>query len=195
MPVNDGEGNYATEHESAPSADCENNVFGVLEDGLEEHDSLETVGAVHRCLFHALRANPKVETSGAFSTEPEGTDVELPLITLASFLDNNGRDGKKLWIVIDAVVFNVTDYMYKHPGGKVPLMQNAECDSTYQFYKTHGRKGNTRPLLRRLKSLAVGILDRNEFPLVPGYQAVDEGNCPNVSLRRQFMTQFPAAFK
>ncbi len=132
------------------------------------------------------------------STSPRDLDsannitnvTNLPLITSEQFLANDGSDGHRLWILIDTIVFDVTGYLNKHPGGKAPLLKGAKKDSTLQFYQHHGRKGNTRPLFNRLRSLAVGRMSLSELQRVPGYQKLDTEGCGNPSLRRQFLQYF-----
>lgn len=116
--------------------------------------------------------------------------INLPMITLEEFIVNNGSDGHRLWILIDTIVFDVTEYLNKHPGGRVPLLNGPGKDSTLPFYQHHGRKGNTRPLFNRLKCLAVGRMSSSDFQRVPGYQQTNTEECGNPSLRRQFLQYF-----
>lgn len=116
--------------------------------------------------------------------------TNLPLVTLKQFLANDGSDGHRLWILIDTIVFDVTGYLSKHPGGKAPLLKGAGRDSTLQFYQHHGRKGNTRPLFNRLKTLAVGRMSLSDLHHVPGYHKLETEECSNPSLRKQFLQYF-----
>lgn len=116
--------------------------------------------------------------------------TNLPTITLEEFLANDGSDGRRLWILIDTIVFDVTEYLNKHPGGKVPLLNGAGKDSTLQFYQHHGRKGNTRPLFNRLRCLATGRMNSSDLQRVPGYQKMNVEECGNSSLRKQFLQYF-----
>lgn len=116
--------------------------------------------------------------------------ADLPLVTLKQFLTNDGSDGRRLWILIDTIVFDVTEYLSKHPGGRAPLLKEAGRDSTLQFYQHHGRKGNTRPLFNRLKTLVVGRMSSLDLCNVPGYHKLKTEECGNPSLRKQFLMYF-----
>ena len=41
------------------------------------------------------------------------------------------------WIVIDDNVYNITDYIDKHPGGKESILKYAGKDATKAFYQIH----------------------------------------------------------
>lgn len=51
----------------------------------------------------------------------------LPFLTLTEVAENNGVDGKPLWIVYKGLVYNMTNF--EHPGGKDNLMMAAGSDA------------------------------------------------------------------
>jgi cytochrome b involved in lipid metabolism len=52
-----------------------------------------------------------------------------------------------LWTIIDGDVYDITNYVSMHPGGKKKIMRGAGKDSTDMFYQYHpGLKINRTPL-------------------------------------------------
>lgn len=121
--------------------------------------------------------------------------MDLPRITLEDLLVQDGTNGKHLWIAIDGIVFDVTSYLHKHPGGHMTLMRAAGQDSTELFLQHHGKRGNTRPLRRRLMQLAIGRLSERDAAQLPEYRRFTETdtNNPNPALLKMFREIFGAS--
>lgn len=100
--------------------------------------------------------------------------ASLQPITCDEFMRNTGENGGKLWIVVDSIVFDVTKYQMKHPGGPMPLKKVKDCDGTEGFAKFHGKKGTFVPLLRRCKELAIGRMSKEEYAKVPGMFVIEK---------------------
>ncbi|TNJ30071.1 Cytochrome b5-like Heme/Steroid binding domain-containing protein [Giardia muris] len=139
------------------------------------------------CLV-ALGLEKLLETP--MSQEP----MNLPRITLEDLLVQDGTNGKHLWIAIDGVVFDVTDYLNKHPGGHMTLMRAAGQDSTELFLQHHGKRGNMRVLRRRLMQFAIGRLSERDAAQLPEYRHFTDtdANSPNPALLRMFRDIFGA---
>lgn len=45
----------------------------------------------------------------------------------------------ELWIVIDNVVFDCTDFIAEHPGGKQVILSFVGEDCSWQFWRFHGK--------------------------------------------------------
>ena len=61
---------------------------------------------------------------------------------------NNPQD---LWLVIDNKVYDVTEYMNKHPGGKNSILKHAGTDATKVFYQIHEKY-----MLDDIKNIHIG---------------------------------------
>jgi len=59
------------------------------------------------------------------------------MITAAQLAENNGADGKALWVQIGTQVFDLTKFAALHPGGKAVLARHAGTDCTEQFKLFH----------------------------------------------------------
>ena len=52
-----------------------------------------------------------------------------------------------LWTVIDGVIYDITNYVAMHPGGKKKILKGVGIDSTEVFHKSHpGLKIENTPL-------------------------------------------------
>ena len=56
-------------------------------------------------------------------------------ITRADVAKNNTDES--CWIIIDAKVYDLTDFLEAHPGGEAALKQVAGTDATEAFYNLH----------------------------------------------------------
>ncbi|KAL3477447.1 acyl-CoA dehydrogenase/oxidase [Aspergillus californicus] len=65
-----------------------------------------------------------------------------------------------LWCIIDARVYDLTDFVDAHPGGSVVLAQIAGQDATTDFYNLHRQE-----VLAKYRSLCIGTIE-NETPQV-----------------------------
>ena len=53
-----------------------------------------------------------------------------------------------IWTVIDGTLYDITNYIDMHPGGKTKIMKGAFKDSTKMFFKFHkGIKIEKTPLV------------------------------------------------
>ncbi|XP_003489545.1 cytochrome b5-like [Bombus impatiens] len=79
---------------------------------------------------------------------------ELPRYSLKEVAKHDGKNEGSLWIIINDMVYDVTDYKHKHPGGKELLEEYAGQDATRAFDEF----GHSLDAKRMLKTLLVGEL-------------------------------------
>ena len=60
------------------------------------------------------------------SEDAEETDVEtLPIYTSKQVSENNGKNGKPVWMSYGGIVYDVTDFISNHPGGSERILMAA----------------------------------------------------------------------
>lgn len=91
-------------------------------------------------------------------------------ITRAEVAQNNTTDS--LWLIIDARVYDVTDFVDAHPGGAGVLAQVAGTDATTAFYNLHRHE-----VLQKFASLCIGTIE-GEKPQVIDPQPGDPSLVP-----------------
>ena len=71
-------------------------------------------------------------------------------------LHNNFDDA---WIVLYDKVYNVTEYLLKHPGGEDVILEYLGFDATMAFRSV----GHSKAALRMLEKYLIGILPKSEW--------------------------------
>ncbi|XP_055911490.1 cytochrome b5 [Eupeodes corollae] len=74
--------------------------------------------------------------------------------TLAQVAANNGSEGSRVWIIIKGVVYDVTDFIDKHPGGGELITEYAGKDATKAF----NQAGHSSDASADLKKYRIGIV-------------------------------------
>lgn len=59
-----------------------------------------------------------------------------------------------LWVIVNKKVYNVTDFVWQHPGGKDPFLENAGTDVTHIFNMIN--QHNSKSIKKQLESLCIG---------------------------------------
>ena len=81
--------------------------------------------------------------------EPSLSDSDLPYIdpSIVSLLDQQWRSSSdvtrkhlQVWIVIDNVVYDCTQFQREHPGGIDVIQSFVGQDCSWQFWRFHGRE-------------------------------------------------------
>ena len=75
-------------------------------------------------------------------------DTSLPFIA-AEVVSASKSQPDRLWIVVDNIVYNCTDFVSEHPGGRTVIQSFHGEDCTWQFWRFHNRThmwGTGRPL-------------------------------------------------
>ncbi|XP_065285606.1 uncharacterized protein [Dermacentor albipictus] len=81
---------------------------------------------------------------------------KLPWYTLQDVYQHCHQND--LWIVIHNRVYDVTNFLDKHPGGQEILWEHAGRDATFAFMGT----GHTREAVSMLQQYCIGILAEEE---------------------------------
>lgn len=82
--------------------------------------------------------------------------------------DQEGRRcDEELWIVVDSIVYDCSDFVYDHPGGQQVIESFAGEDCSWQFWRFHGKN----EMLQYGRALRVGRTAgiKNKFPEVSRY--------------------------
>lgn len=94
-----------------------------------------------------------------FST---GEDSTIKKFTRTEVSQQNGRDGKPIWIIFKNSIYDVTNYLDKHPGGKKILLEYAGRDCTRDFLDM----GHSNDALKDMKEMKVGEIYEVSFKLM-----------------------------
>ncbi|OJJ38793.1 hypothetical protein ASPWEDRAFT_36462 [Aspergillus wentii DTO 134E9] len=91
---------------------------------------------------------------GSMQHETAQATDHLPHIPASQVQAADGKNGSRLWIVIDDIVYDVTEFCRRHPGGEMPLRHFAGQSCSWQFRQIHGPQ-----TLERYRELQVGRTD------------------------------------
>mmetsp|Transcript_13056 Transcript_13056/g.32242 ORF Transcript_13056/g.32242 Transcript_13056/m.32242 type:complete len:111 (+) Transcript_13056:413-745(+) len=80
-----------------------------------------------------------------------------PELSLAEVAEHSlpSPKGGRLWTAIDEKIYDITDYVSKHPGGYAILATFAGADATEDFNATHAKSADAQ---RDLEDLCIGQL-------------------------------------
>ena len=94
-------------------------------------------------------------------------DSELPFLVGDMVLKHQDAESGGLWVVIDNVVYDCTNFIYEHPGGEEVIRSFAGQECSWQFWRFHGKE----QLEEFGKPLRVGrtIDMKNGFEIRPRY--------------------------
>ncbi|KAK0119358.1 hypothetical protein ONS95_010810 [Cadophora gregata] len=67
-------------------------------------------------------------------------DDQLPFISPENVVKQVSVDAGGLFIVIDNVVYNCTDFITEHPGGEQIIKSFSGAECSWQFWRFHGTK-------------------------------------------------------
>ena len=88
-------------------------------------------------------------------------DIPSETFTRAEVAEHDTEDS--VWFIIDAVVYDASDFLDAHPGGEAVLRQVAGKDATVDFYNLHRHE-----VLVRNARLAVGtVRDEKQSVITP----------------------------
>jgi cytochrome b involved in lipid metabolism len=68
------------------------------------------------------------------------TDGELPFISSTEVAKRTSRASGGLWIVVDNIVYDCTEFINEHPGGEEVILSFGGQDCSWQFWRFHGIK-------------------------------------------------------
>ncbi|XP_014100762.2 cytochrome b5 [Bactrocera oleae] len=75
---------------------------------------------------------------------------------------NNGRDGKPVWIIIKESVYDVTKFIKEHPGGEESILEYAGKDATKAFNEV----GHSTDAIKEMKSYKIGVIRKESMQIL-----------------------------
>lgn len=105
-------------------------------------------------------------------------NVDLPIIPAETVKLRDGKKGSRLWIVIDEIVYDCSDFTRVHPGGDNVIQSFGGQNCSWQFWRIHSRKhlvesgtalrvGKTKGIANRFKEpkkyIGLRTLDNDEW--------------------------------
>jgi cytochrome b involved in lipid metabolism len=101
-------------------------------------------------------------------------DPDLPFIPSTVVLQAK-RNLHRIWIVINNVVFDATDFLHEHPGGNTVIESFAGQDCSWQFWRFHNRRHMRDSGLGLRIGRTAGVGNRfAERPRFVGLRKLDE---------------------
>eukprot|EP00547_Thalassionema_nitzschioides_P017567 CAMPEP_0194242688 /NCGR_PEP_ID=MMETSP0158-20130606/8146_1 /TAXON_ID=33649 /ORGANISM="Thalassionema nitzschioides, Strain L26-B" /LENGTH=514 /DNA_ID=CAMNT_0038977831 /DNA_START=240 /DNA_END=1784 /DNA_ORIENTATION=- len=101
-------------------------------------------------------------------------DMEsLPIYTSVQVTENNGQDGKPIWMSYGGVVYDVTNFISNHPGGSEMILKAAgsAIEPFWHVYRQHF--ASDLPL-RLMERMAVGQLAEDDQDVIDEQMAERE---------------------
>lgn len=99
--------------------------------------------------------NPSTEVTSA-TTSATSTGVALPKVfSMADIASHNGK--ASCYTAIRGNIYDLTDWISKHPGGEGAILSICGKDGTTAFVNQHGGKGRPEATLASFK---IGVLSK-----------------------------------
>ena len=84
------------------------------------------------------------------------SEGEMPYYTADEVKTHNTKSD--LWVIIDSKVYDLTDYVAKHPGGREAILRVGGTDITELFVKVESHINAMSGILKKLPTMLVGNL-------------------------------------
>lgn len=84
----------------------------------------------------------------------------LPLYSIEQIKENDGKNGRRLWILINNHIYDVTEF--SHPGGKEVLQDDHDIDRTEEFNSIHSKKAKELAETFKIGVLKVEVEEKNK---------------------------------
>jgi len=114
-----------------------------------------------------------------FEEEVQDDLDKLPIYTADQVAENNGEDGAPVWMSYGGVVYDVTNFIYNHPGGseRILLAAGGAVEPYWHLYRQHF--ASDLPM-RLMEDLAIGKLDEDDQDAIDEQMAkiVEENEDP-----------------
>ncbi|MBW0514029.1 hypothetical protein O181_053744 [Austropuccinia psidii MF-1] len=97
----------------------------------------------HHLISNLVPSNLRNSSSriGQFDKVDRASLLQMAADKMISLKEvSNHRDEKSAWIVVENNVYDVTDFLEEHPGGKKILLKNCGQDATKVFHQFHNKK-------------------------------------------------------
>ncbi|KAL5290758.1 hypothetical protein ACFFRR_010247 [Megaselia abdita] len=79
----------------------------------------------------------------------------MSIYTMEEVRANNGQNGRPVWMIIKGKVYNVSEFIFKHPGGGVLLLEYAGKDATKAF----NQAGHSADAMKDLLKYEIGTVE------------------------------------
>ena len=100
-------------------------------------------------------------------------DIDLPFIPSTVVLRAQ-KSFNRVWIVVDNIVFDCTNFLHEHPGGNMVVESFAGQDCSWQFWRFHNPVHMRESGLRLRIGRTVGVENRfKERPRFVGLRGLD----------------------
>lgn len=100
------------------------------------------------------------------SDDGEETDVDtLPIYTSKQVSENNGKDGKPVWMSYGGMVYDVTDFISNHPGGseRILMAAGSAMEPFWNVYRQHF--ASDLPM-RLMEKMVIGRLNEKDQEVI-----------------------------
>lgn len=108
-------------------------------DHRKDHGGITTINeSIQRAEAPAQACNGlgKVDKPQTSTIDPR----QLPHFSPEEVLKRNGEACEKLWIVVDKIVYDCSEFVVEHPGGDEVIRSFGGRDCSWQFWRFHGPK-------------------------------------------------------
>lgn len=101
----------------------------------------------------------------------------MPIFTLDELAENNGENGRPVWMSYGGVIYDVTDFIENHPGGseKIMMAAGSAVEPFWYVYRQHF--ASDLPM-RLMEHMAIGRLSDEDQQQIDEQMAVLEENDP-----------------
>ncbi|XP_011203640.2 cytochrome b5 [Bactrocera dorsalis] len=82
--------------------------------------------------------------------------------SVSEVAQNNGRDGKPVWIIYKESVYDVTTFINEHPGGAESILEYAGKDATKAFNQV----GHSSDAIKEMKSYKIGVIRKEGMQIL-----------------------------
>ena len=114
-----------------------------------------------------------------FEEEVQDDLDKLPIYTADQVAENNGEDGAPVWMSYGGVVYDVTNFIYNHPGGseRILLAAGGAVEPYWHLYCQHFTSDLP---MRLMEDLDIGKLDEDDQDAIDEQMAriVEENEDP-----------------
>jgi cytochrome b involved in lipid metabolism len=83
-----------------------------------------------------IHEHPASDTTAC--SHSKGCTECLPLLSTAEVMDRCDDEAAPLWIVVDNIVYDCSEYVLRHPGGEQVIQSFKGRDCSWQFWRFHG---------------------------------------------------------
>lgn len=94
------------------------------------------------------------------SADSSNKGDSLRIITQEELEKHDEDNEESQWIMIDGLVYDITEYKFEHPGGEDIMLEQAGADATESFENA----GHSKDARRRMKDFVIGKVEGYKRP-------------------------------